>query len=72
MKKVHFIAMGGSVMHNLAIALHDAGMQVTGSDDEFFEPSKSRLAARGLLPAYDGWNPGGQTFHTVHLQFGRI
>lgn len=61
MKKVHFIAMGGSVMHNLAIALHDAGMQVTGSDDEFFEPSKSRLAARGLLPAYDGWNPDAIT-----------
>ena len=53
--------MGGSVMHNLAIALHDAGMQVTGSDDEFFEPSKSRLAARGLLPAYDGWNPDAIT-----------
>lgn len=57
MKKVHFIAVGGSVMHNLALALHDKGYNVTGSDDEFFEPSKSRLAAAGILPSETGWHP---------------
>ncbi|MBI1265821.1 MAG: peptidoglycan synthetase [Cryomorphaceae bacterium] len=53
--KVHFIAIGGSAMHNLALALHYKGYQVTGSDDEVFEPSKSRLKAEGLLPEKDGW-----------------
>jgi UDP-N-acetylmuramate: L-alanyl-gamma-D-glutamyl-meso-diaminopimelate ligase len=53
--RVHFIAIGGSAMHNLAIALHKKGYQVTGSDDEIFEPSKSRLAAQGLLPSREGW-----------------
>lgn len=57
MKKIHFIAIGGSVMHNLALALHDLGNQVTGSDDGFFEPSKSRLSAKGLLPVNTGWDP---------------
>ena len=55
---VHFIAIGGSAMHNLAIALHNKGYQVTGSDDEIFEPSKSRLSAKGLLPTSYGWFPG--------------
>lgn len=55
--RVHFIAVGGSVMHNLAIALKSKGYQVSGSDDEFFEPSKSRLASHGLLPEKEGWNP---------------
>ncbi len=55
--RVHFIAIGGSVMHNLALALHHKGFDVTGSDDEFFEPSKSRLAANGLLPEETGWHP---------------
>lgn len=41
--KTHFIAIGGSAMHNLALALHNKGYQVTGSDDAIFEPSKSRL-----------------------------
>ena len=54
--RVHFIAIGGSAMHNLAIALHLKGDQVTGSDDAIFEPSKSRLAKHGLLPEV-GWNP---------------
>ena len=54
---VHFIAIGGSAMHNLAIALHNKGYQVTGSDDEIFEPSKSRLNAKGLLPKTYGWFP---------------
>ncbi|MEM8763057.1 MAG: Mur ligase family protein [Bacteroidota bacterium] len=55
--KVHFIAIGGSAMHNLALALAHKGYEVTGSDDVIFEPSKSRLAAQGLLPATFGWNP---------------
>ena len=53
---VHFIAIGGSAMHNLAIALHKKGYTVTGSDDEIFEPSKSRLARFNLLPSVEGWN----------------
>jgi UDP-N-acetylmuramate: L-alanyl-gamma-D-glutamyl-meso-diaminopimelate ligase len=56
-QKVHFIAIGGSVMHNLAIALKEAGHEVTGSDDEIFEPSRSTLSKHGLLPAKDGWDP---------------
>jgi UDP-N-acetylmuramate: L-alanyl-gamma-D-glutamyl-meso-diaminopimelate ligase len=56
--RVHFIAIGGAVMHNLAIALHKKGYEVTGSDDEIFEPSKSRLASSGLLPVEQGWHPG--------------
>lgn len=54
---VHFIAIGGSAMHNLAIALHNKGYQVTGSDDEIYEPSKSRLKQKGLLPENFGWFP---------------
>lgn len=54
---VHFIAIGGSAMHNLALALHNKGYQVTGSDDEIFEPSKSRLQAKGILPENYGWFP---------------
>ena len=54
---VHFIAIGGSAMHNLALALHNKGYQVTGSDDTIFEPSKSRLKAKGLLPEVFGWYP---------------
>jgi len=53
---VHFIAIGGSAMHNLAIALYKKGYNVTGSDDEIFEPSKSRLARFNLLPAESGWD----------------
>ncbi|MFT7156507.1 MAG: UDP-N-acetylmuramate: L-alanyl-gamma-D-glutamyl-meso-diaminopimelate ligase [Parvicella sp.] len=54
--KVHFIAIGGSAMHNLAIALHLKGYQVTGSDDEIFDPSKGRLEKYGLLPETIGWD----------------
>jgi len=57
MKKVHFIAIGGAAMHNLALALHSKGYEVTGSDDEVFEPSKTRLAAAGILPEKMGWFP---------------
>ena len=55
--RIHFIAIGGSAMHNLALALHSYGHQVSGSDDEVFEPSKTRLAEKGLLPKNMGWNP---------------
>jgi UDP-N-acetylmuramate: L-alanyl-gamma-D-glutamyl-meso-diaminopimelate ligase len=54
---VHFIAIGGAAMHNLALALHKKGYVVTGSDDEINEPSKSRLQAAGLLPIEMGWFP---------------
>jgi UDP-N-acetylmuramate: L-alanyl-gamma-D-glutamyl-meso-diaminopimelate ligase len=55
MKRIHFIAIGGSAMHNLAIALHKKGFKVTGSDDVIFEPSSTRLANYGLLPVEFGW-----------------
>ncbi|MGV3559264.1 UDP-N-acetylmuramate--L-alanine ligase [Larkinella arboricola] len=54
---IHFISIGGSVMHNLAIALHQQGHHITGSDDEINDPSRSRLEQYGLLPAQLGWNP---------------
>ena len=53
--RIHFIAIGGSAMHNLALALHDSGNHVTGSDDEIYEPSRSRLMQEGLLPEQFGW-----------------
>ncbi|KPM49140.1 UDP-N-acetylmuramate--L-alanine ligase [Jiulongibacter sediminis] len=55
-QKVHFIAIGGAVMHNLALALHQKGYQVTGSDDEIYDPAKSRLQSAGILPDNIGWN----------------
>src|SRR3569833_137000 len=55
--RIHFIAIGGSAMHNLAIALHKRGHVVSGSDDVMFEPSVSRLAKHGLLPEQMGWYP---------------
>ena len=54
---IHFIAIGGSAMHNLAIALHNKGYRVTGSDDTIHDPSKLRLEKRGLLPEHFGWFP---------------
>ena len=54
---LHFIAIGGSAMHNLALALLQKGYQITGSDDTIFEPSKSRLEKKGLLPSVFGWFP---------------
>ncbi|WP_414617862.1 UDP-N-acetylmuramate--L-alanine ligase [Dyadobacter sp. 32] len=56
-KKIHFISIGGSVMHNLAIELHRKGYTITGSDDEIYEPSRGRLANFNLLPAVMGWFP---------------
>lgn len=55
--KVHFISIGGSVMHQLAIALKRKGYEVTGTDDEIFEPAKANLEQEGLLPNEIGWNP---------------
>ena len=55
--KIHFIAIGGSAMHNLALALAHKGYAITGSDDVIFEPSKSRLEKKGLLPETFGWFP---------------
>ncbi len=55
--KVHFIAIGGSAMHNLAIALCQKGFAVTGSDDEIFDPARGRLEKYGLLPKEFGWHP---------------
>lgn len=54
--KVHFTSIGGSVMHQLAIALKRKGYHITGTDDEIFEPAKSNLEREGLLPATIGWD----------------
>ena len=59
---IHFIAIGGSAMHNLALALAHKGYRITGSDDVIFEPSKSRLSEKGLLPSEFGWFP--EKIHT--------
>jgi len=56
-KRIHFIAIGGAAMHNLALALHQKGFNITGSDDEIAEPSLSRLKNSGLLPEKYGWFP---------------
>ncbi|MEX1188132.1 MAG: Mur ligase family protein [Bacteroidia bacterium] len=53
--KVHFIAIGGSAMHNLALAMHKKGLKVSGSDDEIVEPSRGRLEKVGILPQEAGW-----------------
>jgi UDP-N-acetylmuramate: L-alanyl-gamma-D-glutamyl-meso-diaminopimelate ligase len=55
--KIHFISIGGSVMHQLSIALKRKGYQISGSDDEIFEPAKSNLEKEGLLPQAFGWFP---------------
>lgn len=68
--KVHFIAIGGSAMHNLALALNHKGYEVSGSDDEIFEPSKSRLNSKGLLPAQMGWNPDNITTDLDYVILG--
>jgi len=67
---IHFIAVGGSAMHNLAIALHQTGYYVTGSDDDIFEPSRSRLSAHGLLPSELGWHPEKITEDTKAVILG--
>ncbi|MBE7639630.1 peptidoglycan synthetase [Salegentibacter sp. BLCTC] len=55
--KLHFIAIGGSAMHSLALALHEKQHSITGSDDAIYEPSKSALENEGLLPNRNGWFP---------------
>ena len=67
---IHFIAIGGAAMHNLALALHLKGDIITGSDDEIFDPSKSRLAARGILPETYGWFPEKITNHLDAVVLG--
>jgi UDP-N-acetylmuramate: L-alanyl-gamma-D-glutamyl-meso-diaminopimelate ligase len=64
---VHFIAIGGSAMHNLAIALSRKGFKITGSDDEIFEPSKSRLEKEGILPKQTGWDA-----NNIHTQLDAV
>lgn len=56
-QQIHFIAIGGAVMHDLAIHLAQKGMRVSGSDDEIYDPARSALAAQGLLPEQEGWFP---------------
>lgn len=55
--RIHFISIGGSVMHQLAIALKNKGYFVTGSDDEIFEPAATNLRNAALLPSKIGWDP---------------
>ena len=57
MKRYHFIAIGGSAMHSLAIALKENGDQITGSDDAIFDPSKTQLLKAGIYPEKMGWYP---------------
>src|SRR5688572_15254850 len=57
MMRIHFIAIGGSIMHSLAIEMLNKGHAVTGSDDEIYEPSRTRLSSSGLLPERFGWRP---------------
>ncbi|HET6243061.1 MAG: peptidoglycan synthetase [Bacteroidetes bacterium] len=68
--QIHFIAIGGSAMHNLALALHHKGYTISGSDDEIFEPSKTRLKNHGLLPEVDGWFPEKITKNTDAVILG--
>ena len=57
LKRIHLIAIGGSIMHNLALALHAKGLAVSGTDDEIYEPARTRLQQAGLLPESEGWQP---------------
>lgn len=55
--RIHIIAIGGAVMHALALELARKGHRITGSDDQIFDPARQRLADAGLLPAREGWFP---------------
>lgn len=57
-KRIHFVSVGGEVMHSLAIVLQHAGHSVTGSDDKLYDPSRTALEKEGLLPDSIGWDPG--------------
>lgn len=70
-QKIHIIAIGGSAMHNLAIALQKKGYQVSGSDDEIFDPSKSRLENTNLLPKEFGWFPDKITSELSFIIVGK-
>ncbi|MFZ1497436.1 MAG: Mur ligase family protein, partial [Saprospiraceae bacterium] len=59
--RIHLIAIGGSVMHNIALALQKNGHIVSGSDDEIYNPAKERLAKAALLPDVMGWNENNIT-----------
>jgi len=70
MKHIHFIAIGGAVMHQLALALKRQGNIVTGSDDEINDPAKSNLAQAGILPEKSGWYPEKITDKTDAIVLG--
>ena len=67
---IHFIAIGGAIMHQLALALHKQGHRITGSDDEINDPAKSNLQAAGLLPEIEGWHPEKITKQTEAIVLG--
>jgi len=67
---IHFISIGGSVMHQLAIALKLKGYGITGSDDEIFEPARTNLEREGLLPERIGWFPGRITASVESIILG--
>ena len=70
--KVHLIAIGGSIMHNLAIALKKRGYNVSGSDDEIYEPAKSRLKAQGILPAKEVGRVRGRWHRSAGHLLGNV
>lgn len=55
--RIHLIAIGGAAMHNIALELKATGHDISGSDDEIYEPSLTRLRNAGILPESFGWNP---------------
>ena len=68
--RIHLIAIGGSAMHNMALALHHKGFVITGSDDAIFEPSRSRLEKYDLLPKEMGWFPNKITINLDAIILG--
>lgn len=70
MKHIHFIAIGGAVMHQLALALQRQGNNVTGSDDEITDPARTNLMAAGILPEKQGWFPEKITAATDAVVLG--
>lgn len=67
---IHFIAIGGAIMHQLALALQRQGHTITGSDDDINDPAKSNLASAGLLPNSLGWHPERITAQTDAVVLG--
>ena len=66
--RIHFIAIGGAIMHSLAIELKKMGHLVTGSDDIIYEPAKSNLLEYNLLPNQDGWNSKNITIPNIEFE----